>query len=134
MIKRYSDNDVSELWSDGNKLRLWQKTELAVIKARVNLSLIEKSVSKRISETLLSHEIDIDWWLNRDKETGHDLNAFLDERSRFLPIDLQPYFHQGMTSYDTEEAAFASMLSGSVKLLSEKISPIKEALKSLAHR
>ena len=134
MIPRYSDPEISEIWSDRNKLGLWQKTELAVVEARANLGLIDVSASKRMSEILLSNEIDIGWWLEREKETSHDLNAFLDERLRFLPINLQPHFHYGMTSYDTEEAAFASMLSKSVELLRKNISPVKEALKSLAHR
>ena len=34
MIKRYSDKRLTELWSDENKVAMWQKVELAVIKAR----------------------------------------------------------------------------------------------------
>jgi adenylosuccinate lyase len=134
MIPRYENPDISIIWSNETKLGLWLKTELAAIEARANLGLIERSVSEKISEILLSKSIDIEWWLNRDKEISHDLNAFLDERFRFLPLELQRYFHDGMTSYDTEEAAFASMLSKSVELLRESIFSVKEALKFLAHR
>ena len=132
MIPRYENSEISAIWSDKNKLRLWLNTETAVIKARANLSLIDRSEAEQTVNKLVAEPIDIDWWLRREKEVSHDLNAFLDERLRFLPIELQPYFHSGMTSYDTEEPAFAAMLSGSVSLLKEKLSFLDDVLKNMA--
>jgi len=66
MIPRYENPDISIIWSNETKLGLWLKTELAAIEARANLGLIERSVSEKISEILLSKSIDIEWWLNRD--------------------------------------------------------------------
>src|SRR3989344_6018304 len=110
MIKRYSNDQITEIWSNESKLRLWQKVELAVIKALCSLDIFPEWVYGKIEEILLAHSIDITWWLNREKETRHDLNAFIDERVRFLPTKWHRYFHKGMTSYDTEEPAMALML------------------------
>lgn len=132
MIPRYANQKISEIWSNENKLRLWQKTELAVIRARVNLSQIAENIYSGIDESLRANPIDIDWWLARDKEIGHDLNAFIDERLKFLPINLQPYFHDGMTSYDTEEPALASMLFESLFALTECLNPIMKTLEEMA--
>jgi adenylosuccinate lyase len=35
MHKRYTKKEIKKIWSDEKKLALWQKTELAVIEARV---------------------------------------------------------------------------------------------------
>src|ERR1700722_7980990 len=105
MIERYADAEITSVWSNENKLALWQKTELAVIHARADLGLIEESDFQFIEKRLSESSIDIAWWLEREKETNHDLAAFVDERMRFLPAHLQRHLHDGMTSYDTEEPA-----------------------------
>ncbi len=132
MIERYKKPKIEQVWSDPEKLRLWQETELAVIKARVSLGQMSEDAYNEISELLHSNPIDIIWWLKREEETRHDLNAFLDERLRFLPESLQPHFHDGMTSYDTEEPAFASMIKSSISVLEEQLQPLLETVKSMA--
>lgn len=134
MIPRYENSEVTKVWSNSNKLRLWQETELAVIKARVNLSLIDEIIMINVASALHSNAIDIDWWLARDKEIGHDLNAFLDERLRFLPVELQPHLHDGLTSYDTEEPAFAVMLLESLSVFEEQLKPLIKTLEDMALR
>lgn len=134
MIPRYENSEITKVWSNQNKLRLWQETELAVIKARVNLSLIDELIMVNILSALNNNAIDIDWWLARDKEIGHDLNAFLDERLRFLPVELQQYLHDGLTSYDTEEPAFASMLLESIPVFEEQLKLLTKVLEDLARR
>jgi len=134
MHKRYENSEISRIWSSENKLDLWQKTELAVISAKENLGLVPAGTFQKISIHLGANAIDIDWWLKRDKEVNHDLNAFLDERLRFLPIELQKYFHDGLTSYDTEEPAFAKMLWDSLEILKEKIGSMRDILVAMARR
>ncbi len=132
MIERYTDGKIVEIWSDSHKLSLWQKTELAVIEAMANLGRIERGVYSRIREALDGNPIDIEWWKQRDQEIHHDLNAFLDERARFLGADLEQYWHQGLTSYDTEEPAFARMLRSSLHRVEAHYGNLVEALKEKA--
>jgi len=134
MIKRYEDKDVVRIWSNEYKLDLWQKTELAVILAMANLGKIEEETYRKISEALSKNPIDEDWWLQRDKEIHHDLNAFLDERLRFLPPDLQVYFHRKITSYDTEEPAFARILEESLILVKMYYFELRNILKAMAQK
>lgn len=134
MIPRYQNAEISKIWSNENKLELWQNTELAVIEARVNLGKIEEKVFTKILELLHGNKIDIEWWLAKDKEVGHDLNAFLDERLRFLPIELQQYFHDGLTSYDTEESAFAKMIWKSIVVFEIVLDSVKLTLIDMAKR
>lgn len=132
MITRYASKEIDQIWSDGNKLVLWQNTELAVIQARAILGVVDSLIYSQILAILESNPIDLAWWLEKDKQIKHDLNAFLEERMRFLPPELQPYFHQGMTSYDTEEPAFAKMLRDSIKLVKAYYAELKDTLIAMA--
>lgn len=132
MIKRYSDSKISEIWTTENKLRLWQKVELAVIQARVNLSQLEPSIYQAIKECLEKNEIDVEWFENKDKEINHDLNAFIEERTRHLSPELQAHFHHEMTSYDTEEPAFAIMLRHSYEVICKYADQLVKALEKTA--
>lgn len=133
MIPRYESPKIAAIWSDENKVRRWQETEQAVLQARANLLQICQSVPAAIAEKL-QKPVDLDWWRAREEVTHHDLNAFLDERLRFLPPELQCDLHHGMTSYDAEEPPFALALSDSLKVLSEAYLLVEQALVKLAER
>jgi hypothetical protein len=89
MIERYASKEINEIWSDENKLKLWQETELAVIEAMAEIEQIDKEVYQKISKILKSQPIDVNWWKAKDAEIKHDLNAFVEERLHFLPPELQ---------------------------------------------
>ena len=98
MISRYLNKQIDQIFSDEQKLALWQETELAVIRAMTVLKIIPLEVDTAIRSALLSIPIDLSWWRERDKEIHHDLNAFLDERLLHLPKSLHQYFHKDITS------------------------------------
>jgi adenylosuccinate lyase len=132
MIDRYADKEIKEIWSDANKLKLWQEVELAVIEARVESGEITKKDFLQIQKTLKENPIDIGWWLAKEEEIKHDLNAFVEERRRFLLPHLQRYFHELITSYDTEEPAFATILKDSLEIVEEHQAELVEVLTKIA--
>jgi len=132
MIKRYEDKEIAGIWKDEEKLAAWQKVELAVIEARVSLKIIPIEIFSQIKSILELHPVDIEWWKEREKETKHDLQAWVEERVRHLPIELRQYFHEGMTSYDTEETAFLLLLKRSAVCVFKGCMALENALKSLA--
>ncbi len=132
MIPRYEQKEISEIWSDDNKTLSWQKTELAVIKARAALGEFSIRTYIKIRQILLRNPIDLVWWKNREKETRHDLDAFIEERKRFLPPDLERLLHEVMTSYDTEEPVFVFMLEQSLRVVFRCLYEFSEALKEKA--
>ena len=134
MISRYRSPKIEDLWSDQTKVLMWQKVELAVIKARYLMGTLPADVANEISTALLRTPVVLDWWKTREKENGHDLQAFIDERVRFLSPTAQPIFHQGMTSYDTEEAAFAMILRMSVDCVVDVYSELISNLVELARK
>lgn len=134
MIKRYEDVNIADIWSDEHKLSLWERTELKVLEALVMLQKLALDIFKVIKTALSAHPIDLEWWRQRDKEIGHDLMAFLEERLRFIPKSLQQYFHRKLTSYDTQEPAFATMLQESVAVVSSSFPDLLSVLENMALR
>lgn len=132
MIPRYAHPGITELWSDERKLKVWERVERAVIEARHKLGEIPEGVFDDICNILLNTPPDIEWWLARDTEIHHDLQAFVDERVRHLPIKRQHYFHDGMTSFDTEETAFLMLLRASCEYIFDACGGLEEVLKKLA--
>jgi adenylosuccinate lyase len=132
MIPRYSNPAVTDLCADLTKLLGWQEVELAVIAARVDLGLVPRTTYDRIEKALLANQPDVEWWKIRDNDIHHDLNAFIDERRRHLPADLQAYFHEDLTSYDTEEAAFALLLLNLSALIEQAHVSLVGRLEALA--
>jgi adenylosuccinate lyase len=133
MISRYSNPLIAAIFSNERKFKFWQKLELAVLKARANLGRIENSIYEEIEGIFLANPIDVEWLLKREEETQHDLNAFLDERVRLLPLRLQSYFHQDMTSYDTEEAPFAGLLKEAADIITNSYADLDKILVETAN-
>lgn len=135
MIERYEDKQIAKCWSTGNKLENWQKVELAVIKAKEEMKVFPKGVHDKIAAALdakpVTDPINISWWKVRDKQIHHDLNAFLDERLRFIPSELHQYWHQGMTSYDTEEPAMVTMLRATVEAVMLEFGEMEDILDTM---
>ncbi|MFZ4648095.1 MAG: lyase family protein [Patescibacteria group bacterium] len=131
MIERYQNKKITDIFSDEQKLKLWQETELSVIAAMEDLHLMPVGIHEEICDYLKT-PIDIQWWKKRDEEIHHDLNAFLDERVRHLPAVYHQYFHKNITSYDTEEPAFAKTLTEAVNVIFPLIFDLEETLTRLA--
>lgn len=133
MDARYVHPQIASIWGNEAKLARWQETELAVIGARADLGRISPADAVEVASILTATPIDISWWLEREKETKHDLAAFVDERVRHLPVGLQRLFHSGMTSYDTEESAFVGALDLSAELVYGEVDAFLGLLLRMAH-
>ena len=132
MIKRYANPKIAQIFSDENKLELWQETELAVIGAMEDFQFIRTGIFEEIGEILRMFPIDLEWWEKRDEEIHHDLNAFLDERLRHLNAKYHKFFHKNITSYDTEEPAFGRMLTEATDVIMALTNDLEETLINLA--
>jgi adenylosuccinate lyase len=134
MIKRYSNEKLTALWSNENKVAMWLEVELAVIEARESLGIIPVGTYDRIKEPLNARPVEIVRWLAFEKELHHDLNAFVKERKENLQEELRRYFHDGITSYDTEEPAFALILADSCECVFSEITLLESEIIRLAKK
>jgi adenylosuccinate lyase len=135
MIPRYEKEEIKKIWSDESKTNLWQEVELAVLCMRVNFAGLAWELYRKIRDILKGVPIDLLWWKKREKEeTHHDLDAFLDERKRHLPVEFQHYVHEDMTSYDTEESPFVIMLKESIKLVKQNLNGLELVIGNMAKK
>jgi len=132
MHERYNDPRISQIWDNKELLLHWQTVELAVMKGRVTLGEMSQEDYDLIEDGLLRHPSDIRFWKKRDGILRHDLNAFIGERMRYIPKDLQRWFHRSMTSYDTEESARQLHLIKSVKIVIEETRALMAVIKTQA--
>lgn len=132
MIPRYANPFITSIFGDTNRVGLWQRTELAVIQAREEAGEIPQGTHTAIRQALEATLCDEVWWHQKDDEIHHDLQAWVEERQRFIPHTLQQYWHNGITSYDTEESAFVQMLKDAGTLIFPKYLKIKITLGELA--
>ncbi|MFY9484663.1 MAG: lyase family protein [Patescibacteria group bacterium] len=133
MIKRYAHPRISEIFSEEHKVAGWQKTELAVIAAQEKLGNYPKGTYNAVFMMLNSRPCDINWWHDREGQIHHDLQAWLDERLRWIPVPLQKFWHQGLTSYDTEESGFVLTLKEAGLHIAEISHTALNVLRDLAH-
>lgn len=134
MIPRYANPTITQIFSNEAKVQRWQEVELAVIEARESLGLIPNGIHERIEKALADHPCDIAWWLERENLTNHDLAAWIEERLRFIPVELQQYWHEDMTSYDTEDAAFSRALLDSSGLVYSELRTLIDLLGTIADK
>lgn len=116
MIPRYSPPLMAQVWTEENKFQTWLKVELAMIKARTRLGYLndDPNILNRISAaaTFTVEAIEA-----RDREIEHDLQAFVDVVRASLPEADRKYFHQDMTSYDTEVPAQAIQIVQAIEII-----------------
>ena len=108
MDERYLNKNIKAIFL--KKHALWQETEIAALRAWESFGFIPETIVKNIEAALKSKEIDFERINKLDAEFHHDLNAFIAERRENLPSEIAHYLHKGLTSYDTEEPAFARIL------------------------
>ncbi len=134
MIERYENGMIEGIWSDQRKVFLWQQTELAVLEAKTILGRIPQGIFKEISSRWMENPIDLKVWHELELRNDHDLNAFLEERAQCLTDELARYVHEDMTSYDTEEPAFARRLKESAYVIVGFCDELSEVLIRMAEK
>jgi adenylosuccinate lyase len=134
MIKRYRKSDISRIWDNANKYNLWDKTELALLKAYAKLRLIAWSIFWEIEAAWKRNPPDENNIDKQEKITKHDLNSYLSDRVRWLSEKVKQYVHKRITSYDTEESAFIKMILESIEIVFARWENLEDVLIKMAQK
>ena len=130
MIPRYSREAMARIWSEENKFVSWLKVELAALDALAEEGFIPKEVPGKAK---ILAEIDVERILEIEKETHHDVAAFVDQVASTLG-KYGHYFHFGLTSSDVLDTALAVRLKESAELLLADLDELLGVLKEQAYR
>ena len=130
MIKRYSRKELTDVWSEENKYKIWLDVEIAAAQAMEKLNQIPKGVSSIVRKKA---RINVKRIHQIESQVKHDVIAFLTSVTEKAGIKAR-YLHQGMTSSDVVDTSFNIQLVQSGKVILRDIDQILKVLKKQANK
>ena len=122
---------MTEIWSPESRFRIWFEIEAHACTKLAELGVIPKEAAQTIWEKGGAAEFDVERIDEIERETKHDVIAFLTHLAEFIGDDSR-FVHQGMTSSDVLDTTLAVQMSRAADLLLEDIDKLLAALKARA--
>ncbi len=132
MIPRYETPAMRAIWSNRRKLEIWQEVEVVVCEVRADRGEIPPAAARLIRELAAFDEARV---LEIEETVQHDVIAFLTNLGEHIGPESR-HVHEGMTSSDLTDTAFAVQLSESGLVLRAALVGLMDAVKAraLEHR
>ncbi len=131
MIPRYSRPEMVSIWTPETKFRIWFEIEAHACDALAEIGVIPKEAAKKIWKEGGSVCFDIDRIDEIERETKHDVIAFLTHLAEIVGPEAR-FVHQGMTSSDVLDTCFNVQLVRASDLLLAELEKLLTALKKRA--
>ena len=106
MIKRYSPAELSAVWSEENKLKIWLDVEIAAMECQAKLGRVP---AESVEEVKAKAKFSVARIEEIEKTVRHDVIAFLTNVSENVGPAAR-FVHLGMTSSDVLDTATAIQL------------------------
>ena len=130
MISRYSRKELTNIWSEENKYKIWLDVEIAAAEAMEKLGHIPRGVSSAVKKKA---KINVKRIHQIEGQVKHDVIAFLTSITEKAGIKAR-YLHQGMTSSDVLDTSFNIQLAQSGKIILKDLDQILKVLKKQARK
>jgi len=130
MIARYSRKELTSIWSEENKYKIWLDVEIAAAQAMEKLGHIPRGVSSIVKK---KSKINVKRIHAIESKVKHDVIAFLTSITEQVGSKGK-FLHQGMTSSDVLDTCFNIQLVQSGKILLKDIDQILTVLKKQAKK
>ena len=130
MIKRYSRKELTDIWSEENKYKIWLDVEVAAAEAMEKLGHIPRGVASVVKKKT---KINVKRIHQIEADVKHDVIAFLTSVTEKAGIKAR-YLHQGMTSSDVLDTSFNIQLVQSGRILLQDLDKILSVLKRQAKK
>ena len=131
MIPRYSRPEMTAIWSQETKFRIWFEIEAHATDALAELGVVPREAAKTVWEKGGAAKFDVDRIDEIEKVTKHDVIAFLTHLAEFVGPDSR-FIHQGLTSSDVLDTCFNVQLKRAADLLIADVDALLAALKRRA--
>ncbi|MEM0945861.1 MAG: adenylosuccinate lyase [Pseudomonadota bacterium] len=131
MIPRYSRPDMVAVWSPATKFRIWFEIEAHACDAMADLGVIPRENANAVWKAK-DVEFDVARIDEIERETRHDVIAFLTHLAEIVGPDEARFVHQGMTSSDVLDTCFNVQLTRAADLLITGMESLLAALKRRA--
>ncbi len=130
MIKRYSRKELTDIWSEENKYKIWLDVEISAAQAMESLGQIPKGVASIVRKKA---KINVKRIHQIESQVKHDVIAFLTSITEKSGIKAR-YLHQGLTSSDILDTSFNIQLMQSGKVILRDLDQILKVLKKQANK
>ena len=130
MIERYSRKELTNIWEEKNKYRIWLDIELAAAEGMEKIGLIPKGTAKAVKSKV---KINVERIHKIENKVKHDVVAFLTSITEQIGSKGK-FLHQGMTSSDVLDTCFNIQLTQSGKILLNDIDEILRVLRKQANK
>lgn len=133
MIPRYSRPEMTKIWSQENKYRIWFDIEIYALEALEELNIADKGTAKRINDNFIKAggKFDEDRIDEIESVTKHDVIAFLTHLAELVGENSR-FVHYGMTSSDVLDTCLSKQLSQASDILINDLERLLVALKKRA--
>lgn len=125
MIPRYSRKEISDIWSDENRFKIWLDIEIYACEAQQKLGNIPASAVNTIKKKAKFKTEKI---LKIEEVVKHDVIAFLTNVAEYVGIDSR-FIHMGMTSSDVVDTAFSVQLKQAGEIILKDLMEMKKILR-----
>lgn len=130
MIPRYTRPEMASIWDTDNRFRIMLEIEILAAERMAAMG----TIPARVPQTLRKKaRFDAARIAEIEREVKHDVIAFLTNVTEHAGPDAR-FMHQGMTSSDVLDTAFAVQLQQSADLLLEDLDAVLKALKKQARK
>jgi len=130
MIQRYSRKEMSEIWSDNNKFKIWLEIEILACEAQSKLGLIPDSSLKTIKSKA---NFNVKKILKIEETLKHDVIAFLTNVAEYVGQDSR-FIHMGMTSSDVLDTCLSVQMKQAGTLILQELKYLKKELAKKARK
>ena len=132
MIPRYDVPEISKIWSDRTRMSNWLRIELLAVEAWAELGRISVEDAAACRERAA---FDVEAVLARERETRHDVAAFVD----VVAGSIGPagrWIHHGLTSSDVLDTGLALQLRAAADVVLHDLERLLAAVqrRALEHR
>ncbi len=128
LASRYASSQMSDIWSQANKIILERKFWVAVMKAQQELGLNIPASNIADYEKVIE-KVNLDSIRKREEKTRHDVKARIEE---FNALAGHEDIHKGLTSRDLTENIEQLQIKESLKLVHDKTVATLSQLAKLA--
>ena len=130
MIKRYSRKELTSIWDEENKYRIWLNIEIAAAQGMEKIGSIPRGVARTVKAKA---KINVKRIHAIEEKVKHDVIAFLTSITEKVGPKGK-FLHQGMTSSDVLDTCFNIQLTQAAKILLKDINEILKIIKKQAKK
>lgn len=128
MIKRYSPPEISEVWSEENKFRIWLDVEIAAMECQTKLGRVPAGA---LEEVKAKAKFSVERIDEIERTVKHDVISFLTNVSENVGPAAR-FVHLGMTSSDVLDTASAIQLKQAGEIILNHLVELRKMIGELS--